>query len=93
MTIGILVFIFLGIVAVAAAVGMILSRNTVYSALFLILNFLTVAVNFVILAFIIFMMIKQINRLKREAPPAPAAPVAPPEDIVLLREIRDSLKK
>ena len=36
---------------------------------------------------------KQINRLKREAPPAPAAPVAPPEDIVLLREIRDSLKK
>ena len=56
-------------------------------------NFLTVAVNFVILAFIIFMMIKQINRLKRDAPPAPAAPVAPPEDIVLLREIRDSLKK
>ncbi len=56
-------------------------------------NFLTVAVNFVILAFIIFMMIKQINRLKREVPPAPAAPVAPPEDIVLLREIRDSLKK
>ena len=56
-------------------------------------NFLTVAVNFVILAFIIFMMIKQINRLKREAPPAPAARVAPPEDIVLLREIRDSLKK
>ena len=56
-------------------------------------NFLTVAVNFVILAFIIFMMIKQINRLKREAPPAPAALVAPPEDIVLLREIRDSLKK
>ena len=56
-------------------------------------NFLTVAVNFVILAFIIFMMIKQINRLKREAPPAPAAPVAPPEDIVLRREIRDSQKK
>ena len=56
-------------------------------------NFLTVAVNFVILAFIIFMMVKQINRLKREAPPAPAVPVAPPEDIVLLREIRDSLKK
>ncbi|MFN4119637.1 large conductance mechanosensitive channel protein MscL [Acidovorax sp.] len=57
-------------------------------------NFLTVAVNFTILAFIIFMMIKQINRLKREAPAAPpAAPAAPPEDIVLLREIRDSLKK
>ena len=59
-------------------------------------SFITVAVNFFILAFIIFMMIKQINRLKREAPAepaAPSAPVAPPEDIVLLREIRDSLKR
>src|SRR3954451_15892968 len=56
-------------------------------------NFITVAVNFVILAFIIFMMVKQINRLKREAPPAPVAPAAPPEDIALLREIRDSLRK
>ena len=57
-------------------------------------NFLTVAVNFIILAFIIFMMIKQINRLKREAPaPAPAAPAPEPEDIVVLREIRDSLKR
>ena len=57
-------------------------------------NFLTVAVNFIILAFIIFMLIKQINRLKREAPaPAPAAPAPEPEDIVLLREIRDSLKR
>ena len=56
-------------------------------------NFITIAVNFIILAFIIFMMIKQINRLKRSEPaPAPAAPVTP-EDIVLLREIRDSLKK
>jgi len=57
-------------------------------------SFLTVVVNFVILAFIIFVMVKQINRLKSEAPPAPPAPpAAPPEDIVLLREIRDSLKK
>ena len=54
-------------------------------------NFLTVAINFVILAFIIFLMVKQMNRLKREAPPAP--PPATPEDVVLLREIRDSLKK
>jgi large conductance mechanosensitive channel len=54
-------------------------------------SFITVAINFVILAFIIFMMVKQINRLKKEAP-APA-PAAPPEDIVLLREIRDSLKR
>ncbi|GAA4424079.1 large conductance mechanosensitive channel protein MscL [Acidovorax lacteus] len=57
-------------------------------------NFITVAVNFLILAFIIFMMVKQINRLKREAPaPAPAAPAPTPEDIVLLREIRDSLNR
>jgi large conductance mechanosensitive channel len=54
-------------------------------------NFITVALNFMILAFIIFVMVKQINRLKKEAPPAPAA--ATPEDVVLLREIRDALKK
>ena len=54
-------------------------------------NFITVAVNFAILAFIIFLMVKQINRMKSEAP-APA-PAATPEDVVLLREIRDSLKK
>ena len=54
-------------------------------------NFITVAVNFIILAFIIFMMIKQMNRLRKAEPPAP--PPATPEDIVLLREIRDSLKK
>jgi large conductance mechanosensitive channel len=54
-------------------------------------NFITVAINFVILAFIIFMMVKQINRLKKEAPPP--APAAPPEDVVLLREIRDALKR
>jgi len=56
-------------------------------------NFITVAVNFIILAFIIFLMIKQINRLKRSAPPAPVAAPATPEDIVLLREIRDSLNQ
>jgi large conductance mechanosensitive channel len=52
-------------------------------------NFITVAINFVILAFIIFLMVKQINKLKKA--PAPAA--ATPEDVLLLREIRDSLKK
>ncbi|MCG3781911.1 large conductance mechanosensitive channel protein MscL [Delftia acidovorans] len=56
-------------------------------------NFITVAVNFIILAFIIFMMVKQINRLRREAPTAPAPAPVTPEDIVLLREIRDSLKR
>ncbi len=56
-------------------------------------NFITVAVNFVILAFIIFVRVKQINRLKRETPVEPPAPPATPEDIQLLREIRDSLKR
>ena len=56
-------------------------------------NFITIAVNFLILAFIIFLMVKQMNRLKRTIRPAPAAPAAPAEDIVLLREIRDSLNK
>ena len=56
-------------------------------------NFLTVAINFIILAFIIFMMVKQMNRMKREAAPPPAAPAPTPEDVLLLREIRDALKK
>ena len=56
-------------------------------------SFITVAVNFIILAFIIFMMVKQFNRLKREAPAEPVPEAVTPEDIVLLREIRDSLKR
>ena len=54
-------------------------------------NFITVAVNFAILAFVIFMMVKQMNRMKKEAPAAAPAPTS--EDILLLREIRDNLKK
>src|SRR4051812_1675285 len=54
-------------------------------------NFLTILLNFIILAFVIFIMVKQINRLKREAPAAP--PAAPPEEIMLLREIRDQLRR
>jgi large conductance mechanosensitive channel len=57
-------------------------------------NFLTILLNFIILAFIIFLMVKQMNRLRREAPPPPPAPPAPtPEDVLLLREIRDALRK
>ena len=53
-------------------------------------NFLTVALNFIILAFIIFMMVRAINRLQR---PVPVAEAVTPEDVVLLREIRDSLRR
>lgn len=54
-------------------------------------NFITISLNFIILAFIIFQMVRIINKVKKAEPPAPEA--ATPEDIVLLREIRDSLKK
>ena len=53
-------------------------------------NFITIVINFVILAFIIFLMVKQVNKMKKAAPVAPAAT---PDDILLLREIRDALKK
>lgn len=56
-------------------------------------NFITIAINFAILAFVIFVMIKQINRLKRAEPAAPAAEPATPEDVLLLRDIRDALRK
>lgn len=57
-------------------------------------SFLTVLLNFIILAFIIFWMVKLIGAAKaRTETPAPAAAVATPEDIVLLREIRDALKQ
>ena len=54
-------------------------------------NFVTVAVNFMILAFIIFIMIRQINRLKKETTATP--PPSTPEEILLLRQIRDALLK
>lgn len=71
--------------------GLPLAEAKKLGAVFAYGNFLTVLVNFLILAFIIFLMIKQINRLRAEAPQAP--PPALPEDIQLLREIRDSLKR
>ena len=54
-------------------------------------NFLTIVLNFIILAFVVFVMVKLINRLKRRA--APAEPPTSPEEIVLLREIRDAVKR
>ncbi len=55
-------------------------------------SFITVALNFLILALIIFVMVRQINRLRAAQPPAPPPP-APAEEVVLLREIRDALSK
>ena len=72
--------------------GLPLAEARKLGAVFAYGSFITVALNFVILAFIIFLMIKQINRLKQETPAPPAPPAAEPEDVALLREIRDALK-
>lgn len=57
-------------------------------------NFLTILLNFMILAFIIFQMVRLLQKARRsEAPAAPAEPAPTAEDILLLREIRDALKK
>ena len=76
------------------ATGLALAEAKKAGAVFAYGNFITILVNFILLAFIIFMMVKQINRLKKAEPaPAPAAPAEPPEEVQLLREIRDSLKR
>ena len=54
-------------------------------------NFITILINFIILAFIIFMLVRAMNNMKKAEPPAPPSPT--PEDISLLREIRDALKR
>jgi len=56
-------------------------------------QFLTVFINFLILAFIIFLMIRSVNKMMAPKPEEEAAPAEPSEEVVLLREIRDSLKK
>ncbi|WP_269900860.1 large conductance mechanosensitive channel protein MscL [Paenalcaligenes faecalis] len=59
-------------------------------------NFLTIFINFILLAFVVFLMVKMVNRMRQavqhEEAAAPAAPAPTPEDVVLLREIRDALK-
>jgi large conductance mechanosensitive channel len=54
-------------------------------------NFITIAINFIILAFIVFQIVRAVNNMKKAEPAAAPAPT--PDDILLLREIRDSLKK
>lgn len=56
-------------------------------------NFITLAINFLIIAFVLFLVVKVMNRMKRKEEVAPAAPAEPPADVVLLTEIRDLLKK
>ena len=56
-------------------------------------NFVTVAVNFIIIAFVLFLVVKGINSLKKPAPAAPAAPPPPSDEVMLLTQIRDALAK
>lgn len=56
-------------------------------------NFITILINFILLALVVFIIVKAINSARRKEEAAPAAPAAPPEDVALLREIRDLLKK
>jgi large conductance mechanosensitive channel len=56
-------------------------------------NFVTVAVNFIIIAFVLFLVVKGINRFRKPAPVAPAAPPPPTAEVVLLTQIRDALAK
>ncbi len=74
------------------AAGMSLVEAKKMGAVFAYGSFITVALNFIILAFIIFVMIRQMNKLAAEVPAEAAAETIAPEDVLLLREIRDSLK-
>jgi len=79
------------------AYGLPLAEAKKAGAVFAYGNFLTILINFLILAFIIFQMVRAINKARdfasKEEEAAPAAPAVTPEDVLLLREIRDSLKK
>ena len=84
---------YIGLAGQAAGLSLVEAKKL--GAVFAYGSFITVALNFIILAFIIFVMVRQMNRLMHSAQAAaePAAPAPTPEDIVLLREIRDSLKR
>lgn len=56
-------------------------------------DFINTIIQFIIVAFAIFMLVKVVNRLSRKQEEAPAAPAEPSEEVLLLREIRDNLKK
>lgn len=69
------------------------ARKLPETAIFAYGNFLTVFINFLLLAFVIFLMVKGMNRLKRKHEETPATPAAPSKTETLLAEIRDELKK
>lgn len=83
---------YVGLAGQAAGLSLVEAKKL--GAVFAYGSFLTVALNFIILAFIIFLMIRQMNRMTatEAEPETPATPPATPEDVLLLREIRDSLK-
>ena len=83
---------YIGLAGQAAGLSLVEAKKL--GAVFAYGSFITVALNFLLLALIIFVMVRQMNRVmaRKETPPAPTSPPPTPEDIVLLREIRDSLK-
>ena len=56
-------------------------------------TFINTIINFLIVAFALFLLVRGVNRMTRSAEEAPEAPAEPPQDVVLLTEIRDLLKK
>jgi large conductance mechanosensitive channel len=56
-------------------------------------NFLSAVIKFLVIAFVLFLIVKAMNAMKKKEEAAPAAPAPTPEEVVLLREIRDALKK
>lgn len=82
---------YVGLAGQAAGLSLVEAKKM--GAVFAYGSFITVALNFIILAFIIFVMIRQMNKLAADEPAeTPAVEAITPEDVLLLREIRDSLK-
>ena len=82
-----------GAAGVTPGMALVDARKVPDASIFAYGNFITVAINFLLLAFVIFLMVKGINSLKRKEEAQPAAPPAPSSTDVLLTEIRDELKK
>ena len=79
--------------AVPASIPLAEAREVQDAVIFAYGNFITVAINFILLALVVFMMVRQMNKLKRKEEAAPAAPPEPTATDKLLMEIRDELKR